>query len=249
VGVLPPVGVIMANTRTAGDLGIGAAVLGSSRDPLALILDFIPSRPLDRADPGWTTKLAGIVRSLHDSPTRFHTDYSPFNEARRMLAAARHRDAQLPGELGEIGLEVDRIERVLDLRFNEFVPCHNDLYAPNILEVTDGSLRLIDYDLAGNGDRCYDLGFATAYFEMDDDTINRFCESYFGEHNAHLVARVRLFAAAADWTASALWSVGLSMADTNDDNDYAGEQQSSLRRLRKTLDAPWYGSVLAQAQR
>jgi thiamine kinase-like enzyme len=249
VGVMPPSAVIMSNTKIAGELGIGASVLGISQEPRALLMEFIPSTQMDRSGTAWTGKLAGAVRSLHDSPQRFNNDYSPFNEARRMLAAARHRDAVLPDRINEIHAEIDKIERVLDLRFNEFVPCHNDLYGPNILQTPNGTLRLIDYDLAGNGDRCYDLGFASAYFEMNEDMIHRFCEQYFGENDEHLVARVRLFSAAADWSALALWSVAATMADTNDDYDYAGEQNSSLRRLSSVLDAPWYASAIAKARR
>jgi thiamine kinase-like enzyme len=143
---------------------------------------------------------------------------------------------------------VARVEQVLDLRVNEFVPCHNDLYGANILDSGD-DLRLIDYDLSGMGDRCYDLGFASAYCELDLDQVNRLCESYFGGIDQRSVARTRLFAVGADWASMGLWMVALSMADTNDDYDYAGELANSLRRLRRSLDAPDFGRQLQQARR
>lgn len=250
VGVLPPSAVIMHNTQCASDLGIGATVLGTTNDPTALLLDYIPNaKILSADDPQWTGKLASTARSLHDSDARFARDFSAFGEARTMLAAARNRGARMPDNFTELATELDRIERVLDLRFNEFVPCHNDLYGPNVLQTTDGSVKLIDYDLSGNGDRCYDLGFAAAYFEMDEDTIHRFCEEYFGSHDEHLVARVRLFSAAADWNAMSLWLVAGSMADTNDDYDYDGELANSMRRLDQTLGSAWFGSVMDAARR
>lgn len=249
VGVLPPAHVIMANTRIASDLGVGARVVGTSCEPMALMLDYVPSTVLSPAEDGWAGELAGAARSLHTSGARFVNDYSPFGEARKMLASARHRDASFPDGFESVAAEIDRLERVLDLRLNEFVPCHNDLYGPNILKKPDGGICLIDYDLSGNGDRFYDLGFAATYFEMDEDTIHRFCESYFGEHDVRLVARVRLFSAAADWNAVALWLVASSMADTNDDYDYAGELRNSLRRLDQTFGGTWYGDALQAARR
>lgn len=248
-GVMSPAPVIFANTAIAGDLGIGAKVLGVSRDPLALLLEYIPSTPLDRTQPRWTAKLAGATRKLHDSGARFNNDYSPFAEARKMLASAQLLGGDIPHDVRSLRSVITDIERVLDLRCNDFVPCHNDLYGPNILETPSGEVRIIDYDLAGNGDRCYDLGFSAAYFEMDADVIHQYVENYFGEADPHLVARVRLLAIAADWAALALWTVAESAADTNDDYDYAGERRSSLRRINSSLGSAWFGRALQQAKR
>lgn len=249
VGIIPPPAVVMDNTRIAGQLGIGAQVLGMVQDPLSLLLEFVPSTSLTTSVPGWSTKLATAAKQLHTSGAQFNNDYSPFAEARKMSVVARHRDGQFPGNFDQISHELRRIERALDLRSNEFVPCHNDLYGANVLQTPDGQVRLIDYDLAGQGDPCYDLGFASAYFEMDDDTLAQFCEVYFGENNPHLVARVRLFSAAADWAALALWLVAGCLPNTNDDYDYAGEMHNSLRRLDKSLGSDWYGPSLAAAAR
>jgi thiamine kinase-like enzyme len=168
---------------------------------------------------------------------RFANDYNPFAESRRMFAVARHRGVDFPGDVDDLEKEVAWVEQVLDLRVNEFVPCHNDLYGANILD-SGNDLRLIDYDLSGMGDRCYDLGFASAYCELDLDQVNRLCESYFGGIDQRSVARARLFAVGADWASMGLWMVARSMADTNDDYDYAGELANSLRRLRRSRLRP-----------
>lgn len=249
VGVIPPSAVVIENTKIASDLGIGARVLGTTTEPMSLMLEFVASTPLTTDDENWDTRLAASARRLHDSGARFARDYSPFAEARTMFAAARQRDTTFPESFGAIASEMAQIESVLDLRFNEFVPCHNDLYSPNVLQTPDGGIRLIDYDLSGNGDRCYDLGFAAAYFEMDPDTVARFCESYFGHHDEHLVSRVRLFSAAADWAAIGLWLVASSMADTNDDYDYEGELQSSLRRIEAAVGSQSFAHIMDRARR
>jgi thiamine kinase-like enzyme len=250
VGVIPPAPVVMQNTIIAGQLGIGARVLAVIPDPLALAVEFLPScRPLEPTGQQWLPRLASAAKSLHNSGVRFNNDYNAFAEARKMFAAARQRDADLPEDFEQICRDVHKVERTLDLRVNEFVPCHNDLYGANILETATGELKLIDYDLSGNGDRCYDLGFAAAYFEMDLDSINRFCEAYFGEYDPHLVARTRLFAVACNWASVALWSVAMTMADTNDDYDYRGERANSLRRLRANLTSDDLGAQLRDASR
>lgn len=249
VGVLPPSAVVIENTKIASDIGIGATVLGTTNEPMSLMLEFVESTCLTTDDEHWDARLAASARQLHESGARFARDYSPFAEARTMFAAARQREATFPDRFSAIASEIARIESVLDLRFNEFVPCHNDLYSPNVLQTPDGRIRLIDYDLSGNGDRCYDLGFAAAYFEMDPDTVARFCESYFGHHDAHLVSRVRLFSTAADWAAVGIWLVASLMADTNDDYDYDGELRNSLRRIDETIGSESFAALMDGARR
>jgi Phosphotransferase enzyme family len=248
VAVVPPAPIVFHNTRLAGEVGVGAPVVAVVQEPLALVIDFLPGQVLDRTSENWIPRLAAKARELHDSGVRFANDYNPFAESRKMFAVARHRGVDFADDFPDLEREIARVEQVLDLRVNEFVPCHNDLYGANILE-SGGALRLIDYDLSGMGDRCYDLGFASAYSEMDLDQINRLCESYVGAADERTVARTRLFAIAADWASVGLWNVALSMADTNDDYDYAGELASSRRRLRTALDADDFGQLLQQARR
>ncbi|MCZ2811648.1 phosphotransferase [Modestobacter sp. VKM Ac-2979] len=248
VAVVPPAPVVFHNTREAGAIGIGAPVVAVVQEPLALVIDFLPGQVMDRGGDGWIPRLAAKTRQLHDSGIQFANDYNPFAENRKMFSVARHRGAAFPDDIAELQREVARVEQVLDLRVNEFVPCHNDLYGANILECAEG-IRLIDYDLSGMGDRCYDLGFASAYCEMDVDQVNRLCESYVGGVDEQTVARTRLFAVAADWASLGLWMVALSMADTNDDYDYAGELASSCRRLRRALDADDFGRQLERVRR
>lgn len=247
VAVVPPAPIVFHNTRLAGEVGVGAPLLAVVREPLALVVEFLPCNVMSPDGDTWIPRLAAKARQLHDSGVRFANDYNPFAESRKMFAVARHRGADFPDDVVELEREVAHVERALDLRVNEFVPCHNDLYGANILE-SSGELRLIDYDLSGMGDRCYDLGFASTYGEMDPDQVNRLCEAYAGGVDQTTVARTHLFAVAANWASLGLWLVALSMADTNDDYDYAGELASSLRRLRRGLDAEDFGRQLQQAR-
>jgi hypothetical protein len=248
VAVLPPAPIVFHNTRVAGEAGIGAPVLSVTSDPLTLMVEFLPGAVMQPGSDRWIPRLASKTRQLHDSGIRFANDYNPFAESRKMLTVARHRGVELPADIADLASGVDRVERVLDLRVNEFVPCHNDLYGANILD-NGSDLRLIDYDLSGMGDRSYDLGFASTYFELDVDQVNQLCEAYFGQADPRDVARTLLFRVAANWTSLGLWLVALSMADTNDDYDYQGELDSSLRRLRAGLSADDFGSLLQQARR
>src|SRR2546430_13461493 len=49
------------------------------------------------------------------------------------------------------------IERAVAVAALVSAPCHNDLLSENFID--DGvSLRIVDYELSGNNDPCFDLG-------------------------------------------------------------------------------------------
>ena len=249
VGVIPPAAVAMQNTRIAGELGIGARVLAIVDDPLALILEFIPGEQLNVGAEPDIAQIAAIARQLHDSNAVFFRDFNPFAEARVMLASAYQAQVPLPKGFEAARSTLDRIERTLDLRANEFVPCHNDLYGANILRMPNGEIRLVDYDLSGNGDRCYDLGFISTYSKFHPDQTAQLVESYFGDANPARLARVHLFAIAADYATLGIWLTAQAVADKNDDYDYAGFMRACWDGICTKIDDGEFGRRLQLARR
>ena len=244
IGLIPPSPVVMENTRMAGEFGIGAKVLAVVQEPLSLVLEYIPGSELEGNSDEDIVKIASAARNLHDSKIKFYRDFNPFAESRVMLAAAYQRQVPFPEGFESTRSTLEQIESVLDLRPNQFVPCHNDLYSPNIICTSDGQLRLIDYDLSGNGDRCYDLGFISTYSKYNLDQTGKLVESYFGQTDRKLLARVHLFAIAADYCTLALWLAVQAVADTNDDYDYAGYMQASWEGMCTKIDDQEFGGRL-----
>jgi thiamine kinase-like enzyme len=83
------------------------------------------------------------------------------------------------------------------------VPCTNDLVAENIID--EGQrLRLIDFDYSGNNDPCCELGNACQELQYSENQYAELCAAYFGKSQAHLLARMHIYAIMSDiiWT---LW--------------------------------------------
>ncbi|HEY5033783.1 MAG TPA: FAD-dependent oxidoreductase [Candidatus Dormibacteraeota bacterium] len=77
------------------------------------------------------------------------------------------------------------------------VPCHNDLLCENFID--DGAaLRIVDYELSGNNDPCFDLGNTAQEAEFDQDLRAALCAAYFGREDARQLARMNLFALMSD---------------------------------------------------
>ncbi len=249
VGVIPPAPVAMQNTRIAGELGIGAGVLAILDDPLALVLEFIPGQELNVQSKEEITRLASTAKKLHNSQATFFRDFNPFAEARVILSSAFQASVPLPNGFDSVQPTLRKIESTLDLRANEFVPCHNDLYGSNVIATDDGQIRLVDYDLSGNGDRCYDLGFISTYSKFNHEQTAHLVESYFGEPTPRLLARTHLFAIAADYCTLALWITAQAVADKNDDYDYAGYMRDCWDGVCAKIDEPEFGKRLELSRR
>src|SRR2546430_13508839 len=95
------------------------------------------------------------------------------------------------------------IERAVAVAALVSAPCHNDLLSENFID--DGvSLRVVDYELSGNNDPCFDLGNAAQEASFDEELRTILCETYFGRLDRQQLARMNLFALMSDvgWT---LW--------------------------------------------
>lgn len=246
LGVVPPSAVPMLNTVDAGKAGIGAPVIAMIAEPLSLMIEFLPGQPVDFKKPGFLPRVAQKARQLHDSGMNFRRDFNPFAEARVILSSAYRHGAVLPDGHARVSGTLSRIEQALDMRLRDFVPSHNDLYSANLLEQADGTIRLIDYDLSGNSDRCYDLGLMSTFEDLNPDDMDLLVASYFGTLDRRMRARTAMFAIAANYAQFALFAAALVAAEKNADYDYQGYVTSTWEKILGQLDDPRFGQFLAE---
>ncbi len=249
VHVLPPATTILDNTLCASRIVIGATVTAVCRESSGIALEFLPGRqPCLASDPDVIDHLVPALHKLHRSTERFAQDLDPFDRVRTLLRVARVQQYPLPVGLDAVEQAVAEVEQVVDLHPSEFVPCHNDLWDANVIVDTTG-YRLIDWDLAGNTDPAYEIGFLAAYNGFDPDRTRELTTRYYDSDDSTLLARVRLFMIAAHWSNSALWIISQGNAAPNDDFDYAAELNRSWSGLLRELLAPDHRANLASAAR
>ncbi|MDQ1130692.1 phosphotransferase [Microbacterium sp. SORGH_AS_0888] len=249
VGVLPPADVVLANTATAAALGIGAPLIAVCAEPPGVALEFLLGKsPTLAADDDAVTKLIPALHQLHRSGTRFANDINPFEHARTLFAAARAQGFSLPAGISEVESAMAEIEEALDLHSEDFVPCHNDLWDANVITDPTGNYRLIDWDLAGNTDPSYEVGFLAAQNCFDLERTNQLIAEYFGSSDPQVHARVRLFMAVAHWSNTALWVTAQGNLRPADDFDYEAALQDSWNGLLRELLAPNFRTLLDTAR-
>jgi len=124
------------------------------------------------------------------------------------------------------------------------VPCHNDLLCENFID--DGSLlRIVDYELSGNNDPCFDLGNTAQEAEFDQELRAALCEAYFGRQDGlqfeRQLARMNLFALMSDvgWTLWGAIQAKISSVDFDFRGYYAGRWARAVEVLQSDRFEGW----------
>src|SRR5260370_21009090 len=148
------------------------------------------------------TRMGSSFHMLHGSP-RFLKDFDMFRLIEDYLGIVDEHDVTIPDGYRDKLPVVATIERAVSAGALPRVPCHNDLLCENFID--DGkTLRIVDYQLSGNNDPCFDLGNTAQEAELDPGLRAALCAEYFGREDAQQLPRVNLFALMSDigWT---LW--------------------------------------------
>src|SRR5437763_14005369 len=193
------------NARAAASTGIGPAVLEHVPQVDVMVLEFI-SGPTMSAK---TLQTASMVRRMAESFKRLHAaprflkDFDMFRLIEDYLRVVHEHNVPIPTDYRAWLPRLGDIERAVRVGSLPSVPCHNDLLCENFID--DGQwLRVVDYELSGNNEACFDLGNTAQEASLDDDSRAVLCEAYFGRLDRRQLARMNLFPLMSDiaWT---LW--------------------------------------------
>ena len=193
------------NARAAASTGIGPAVLEHIPQLDVMVLEFIPGPTMSAQtlqSERMARRMAESFKRLHAAP-RFMKDFDMFRLIEDYLHIVDEHGVRIPSDYRERLPLVAEIERGVRVGALRSVSCHNDLLCENFID--DGPcLRIVDYELSGNNDPCFDLGNTAQEAEFDDGLRAILCEAYFGRLDRQQLARMNLFALMSDvgWT---LW--------------------------------------------
>ncbi len=236
------------NARAAASTGIGPAVLEHVPQFDVMVLEFI-SGPTMSAK---TLQTASMVRRMAESFKRLHAaprflkDFDMFRLIEDYLRIVDEHKLPIPADYRAWLPRLGEIERAVRVGLLPSVPCHNDLLCENFID--DGQwLRVVDYELSGNNDACFDLGNTAQEASLDDDLRAVLCEAYFGRLDSRQLARMNLFALMSDvgWT---LWGAIQARISTLD-FDFTGYYTTRWNRAVAVLESERLEGWLAEAQR
>ena len=236
------------NARAAASTGIGPAVLEHVPQADVMVLEFI-SGPTMSAK---TLQTASMVRRMAESFKRLHAaprflkDFDMFRLIEDYLRIVDQHKVPIPADYRAWLPRLGEIERAVRVGSLPNVPCHNDLLCENFID--DGQyLRIVDYELSGNNDACFDLGNTAQEASLDDGLRAVLCEAYFGHLDPQQLARMNLFALMSDvgWT---LWGAIQARISTLD-FDFTDYYTTRWNRALAVLDSDRLEGWLTEARR
>jgi thiamine kinase-like enzyme len=181
------------NSVIAAAAGAGAPVVEYRPQDHLLVLGYIEGRTFaseDVAASGNIPRIAEACRRLH-SGGRFVNDFNMFDIQRRYLAVARSHGFRIPAGYDDLLPEFSAAEQALAVRGEGTVPCNNDLLAANFIDDGD-RIWLIDYELSGNNDACFELGNIGAESHLSESALASLVTAYYGRIRRSRIARARL---------------------------------------------------------
>jgi len=219
----------VACARAAAVLGVGPEVVAYLPEYEATLRRFLPGRALSAEDiqqPSILRRLVEVLHRYHNGPPGSGT-FSPFTTARNYHALAQQHHVIFPDNLERALERFVRVEE--ELRTDDPpCPCHNDLLAGNLID--DGTtVRIIDWEYGGMGDRFFDLGNLAVNNEFDDEHEQTLLAFYFGAVRADHLRRLRLMRLVSDMR-EAMWGFAQAAISTLD-VDYLAYALKHLERF------------------
>ena len=230
------------NTTAAATTGIGPKVLEHVPGIDAMVLEFIPgatmsAKALRSAE--MPTRMADSFHRLHAAP-RFLRDFNMFRLIEYYLRIVEEHGVTIPDGYRDWLPTVADVEAAVNVAALPAAPCHNDLLCENFID--DGTaLRIVDYELSGNNDPCFDLGNTAQEAGFDQDLRAALCDAYFGRPDARQLARMKLFALMSDvgWTLWGAIQAKISAVDFDFVDYYTGRWGRALEVLRSDELKRW----------
>jgi thiamine kinase-like enzyme len=236
------------NSVTAAAAGAGPPVIEYRPQDRLLVIGYIEGRtlrPADVAAPGNIARVAAACRRLH-AGARFGNDFDMFEIQRRYLSVARSRGFRIPAGYDDLLPQFGAAGQALAARASGTVPCHNDLLAANFIDDGD-RIWLIDYELSGNNDACFELGNIWAESYLSDDALTELVTAYYGRPRPGRVARARLLGLVGryGWT---LWGA-IQNAVSPIDFDFWSWAAERFEGAAAGFTSAGFGNLLEEVQR
>ncbi len=138
----------------------------------------------------YLSMVAGAWLRLNAS-TSTSRRFSPFDDARTFIDYADSDNAPRPDRLDEMFAALLRVEALFVNRDLPTGFCHSDSVPQNYL-IDDDTIRLVDWDYAGNGWTAFELGSLCCQAELDDWQTTTLLRSYDPDADEGQRARVEL---------------------------------------------------------
>lgn len=246
-------GAALRAQREAAAAGLAPEAVAARLPEGHVLSAFVEGRTLGGEalhEPGVLEAVGSTLRRLHQLPSSL-PPYSPFKDIRLWARLARGDGTEIPDELAELFGETDRIEALVEAAGLPKVFCHNDPWVENVI-LSEAGPRLVDWDYAGRGWACFELGSFCATAGLDAGRREALVRAYDERASEAQLALVDLmgFVAAmreATWAVMATPILRGTTTPASGDDFYATHLRTFLGLARERAAAPEFEELMHAA--
>lgn len=229
---------------------LAASRVGVAPEPVAFLLPegylvtrYVAGVGLPAETIGTLDNIRRVVQSLkrYHALDQFPGSFSPFRVVETYLPIAQKYKAPLPDNLDWYLTIAHDIEAALRHNPQPLVACHNDLLNGNFID--DGhTIRILDWEYGGLGDRFFDLGNFSAQHEFNREQDELLLSEYFGTFSPAQFARHQLMKIMSDMR-EAMWAM-VQCNVSQIEFDYLGYGRKYFERINAAAAQPDYAHWL-----
>jgi thiamine kinase-like enzyme len=161
----------------AAEIGIAPALVAAFED--CLLTRFIPCEPAGTREVAESAEQVALaLRAFHRSPVTLSSRFWVPDLLEQYAALVRARNVKLPDEYTQATAVAAAIAAAIPLGHPR--PCHNDLLAGNIIRARSGEVLIVDWEYAGLGHPCFDLGNLSVNNDFSAADDERLLHAYHG---------------------------------------------------------------------
>ncbi len=237
-----------AANSAAARLGVAPEVAASFEG--GLLTRWVACAPLASEEiAARAAEIGRALRAFHDSGVELPADFWVPDLLDAYAAVLAARGEQPPEDYARARELAGQIAAALPAggRASGWAPCHNDLLPGNLVRERESDrIMIVDWEYAGMGHPCFDLGNLSVNNEFNEEDDERLLSAYHGAVPSPAQrATLKLMRLLSDGREAA-W--GVMQARVSDlDFDFAGYAESHFERLRGALAGGRLGEWLAAA--
>jgi thiamine kinase-like enzyme len=231
----------LANSAAA-ELGIAPQVAASFDG--GLLTRYITCAPLEPGEvAARAEQIAVALRAFHDSAVTLPVDFWVPSLLDSYAAIVAARGGRLGSDYADARALAGRIAAALAPE--RPAPCHNDLLPGNLVRERGADrIMIVDWEYAGMGHPCFDLGNLSVNNDFDDAADERLLSAYHGAApSTRQRATLALMRVLSDIREGAWGVMQASVSEL--DFDFAGYAEEHYARLRDALAGDRLGAMIA----
>jgi len=187
------------NMLSASDVGVGAHIFKYFKPDYVVIAEFINGKVMSVPSFKDKERIVKAIRAIKrvNMRAKFTSKFIMFDKFDEYFELIKKHNIKVPENFGEAVVFVNRVRDKFLNTMPELAACHNDLLAENFIDQGD-RMRIIDWELSGINDTCFELGDFSVELELGEDEDVLMIETYFGNFDEKKFARMKLYKSMAD---------------------------------------------------